>query len=217
MQRARRWARIARQSLKGAVVAACERAPARRVITWRGRGTHGTVALTFDDGPHPEFTYPVLETLARHDVKATFFVVGSYARKHPTVMRAIVEGGHEIGNHTFNHSIDNLPEEIRLTDEVFEEHGVRARIYRPPYNRLPLRHLAWLAPRGFSTIIWSHDTRDSLRADGLAHDCPDPNEIRAGDIIIMHDDNQVCVDELDDLIRRTHDRGLRFVTTSELV
>ncbi len=205
-----------RRSVKGVLAELCTRAPARDIITWRGTGTDGAVALTFDDGPHPEFTYPILETLERYSVKATFFVVASYAERNPDALEATIGAGHEIGNHTYSHSTKNLPKEIRRAEEVFGQHNVRPSLYRPPYTNISLRDLAWLRWRGYSTVIWSHDTRDSLRADGLATDYPPPERIQAGDIIIMHDDNALCVNELEQLIKCTLDRGLKFVTMSEL-
>ncbi len=212
----RRVASVIRSSAKPFVVAVCKRQPIRRFITWKGRGTDGAIALTFDDGPIACITRPVLEVLKRYDVRATFFSVGRHVEGDPATFEAVLEAGHEIGNHTYNHSTARLPEEIQRTEAVFAKHGVRTRLYRPPYGVFSANQLAWLVRNGYSTVLWSFDTRDSLRATGNPDVAPSPDGLVPGDIVIMHDDNEIAVRELEMLIVEGLRKGLRFVPYSDL-
>jgi peptidoglycan/xylan/chitin deacetylase (PgdA/CDA1 family) len=113
-----------------------------RPVTVRAKDR--TVALTFDDGPDPQWTPRVLEVLARHDVHATFFVTGTRAAQYPGLVRDIVDQGHEIGNHTATHAdmrgagSVRSGLETRLTDIVLAgAAGVRTSLFRPPYSATP--------------------------------------------------------------------------------
>ena len=115
--------------------------------------------LTFDDGPIPEVTPKVLAILDRYGVKATFFMVGENIDKHPEVFRQVVETGHAIGNHTYNHlkgwytpyneymaNVDKFPKETKL--------------FRPPYGKATFRQRRALHKKGYRLIYWDILTRD---------------------------------------------------------
>lgn len=205
-----------RRHVKHTILALCAGTPVGKALRWHGRTTGNAVALTFDDGPHTEHTPLVLEKLARHGVRATFFVVGEYAERHPELLQAIVAAGHEIGNHTYRHNLVDVPGQIRRTERFLKSQGIVTHLYRPPYGSLSPVHLAWTILHGYSTVMWSHDTKDSLRADGKAKGSAPEEKILPGDIILMHDDNAVCVQELEALIAEAKSQGLRFVALSEL-
>lgn len=109
-------------------------------VVWRGDATSGGVALTFDDGPSPLTTPRVLELLARADARATFFVLGEKAARHPAVLKALIDGGHTVGVHGYAHdrlyafkSPRAVEEDIRRAcDAVTRETGRRVRWFRPP-------------------------------------------------------------------------------------
>ena len=118
------------------------------------------VYLTFDDGPIPEVTPWVLELLDKHNIKATFFMVGDNIRKHPDVFRMVVERGHRIGNHTFNHirgfeylSVNYLAN----TDKANEL--MKTDLFRPPHG-----HMRWMQymtlKRHYKIVMWDLVTRD---------------------------------------------------------
>ena len=98
------------------------------------------VALTFDDGPHPEKTLQILEILKRQQVPATFFFVGSQALKHPDIVQTVADSGYEIGNHSYSHSrnvhssADRVKYELDVTNKIIANiTGEQTLLYRPPF------------------------------------------------------------------------------------
>src|SRR5690606_33012994 len=109
------------------------------------------IALTFDDAPDTYFTPQVLDALKKMNVKATFFIVGNRAEKHPEIVRRMVREGHAIGNHSYNHANFNklsdaaLRAQIKKTDEILEKLiGYRPVIVRPPYGNVTEGQIKWL-------------------------------------------------------------------------
>lgn len=118
------------------------------------------VYLTFDDGPIPEVTPWVLELLDQHNIKATFFMVGDNIRKHPDIFRMVVEGGHRIGNHTFNHirGFEYLSKGyLANTDKANEV--MQTDLFRPPHGHMTSLQYATLK-RHYKIIMWDLVTRD---------------------------------------------------------
>lgn len=108
-------------------------------IISRGRTGEKTVALTFDDGPDPHTTLPLLELLRKHEVAATFFVTGQQAEQHPDLVREILAQGHTLGNHSYSHdnlvmfkSVQTIFREIETSEKVFSKFKVRTLAFRPP-------------------------------------------------------------------------------------
>lgn len=118
------------------------------------------VYLTFDDGPIPEVTPWVLELLDKYDIKATFFMVGDNIRKHPDVFRMVVDRGHRIGNHTFNHirGFEYLSKSyLANTDKANEM--MHTDLFRPPHGHMTSLQYATLK-RHYKIIMWDLVTRD---------------------------------------------------------
>jgi cellulose synthase/poly-beta-1,6-N-acetylglucosamine synthase-like glycosyltransferase/peptidoglycan/xylan/chitin deacetylase (PgdA/CDA1 family) len=193
-----------------------------------------TVALTFDDGPDPEWTPQILGVLARHHVQATFFVTGTHAAEHPGLVRDILDQGHEIGNHTATHADvrsagdtrTNL--ELRLTDVALAGAAdVQTSLFRPPYSATPdsIDDLAWKADsaiggQGRLIVLSDMDSRDWER--------PGVNEIvrnstpadARGAVVLMHDaggDRSQTVAALDQLIPALRADGRTFGTVSDTI
>lgn len=163
------------------------------------------VYLTFDDGPIPEATPFVLETLAHYDIKATFFVVGDNVRKYPDIFRQIVEAGHRVGNHTYNH-IGGLRwlswkylANTRKAQKIIESEafplysgrgvmGAAAPLFRPPHGWMrPLQYRV-IRANGYKIIMWDLVTRDysrRLTADDVLQNVK--QYTRNGSIITFHD------------------------------
>lgn len=139
---------------------------------WRMDPSVKAVYLTFDDGPIPEVTPFVLDILARYGVKATFFMVGDNVRKHPDIFRQVVEGGHAIGNHTYNHIgglrwlSKNYLANTQKAEEAMSRAGVTSSthsLFRPPHGWMrPLQYLV-IRQQGYRIIMWDLVTRDYSR------------------------------------------------------
>ncbi|MBR6017906.1 MAG: polysaccharide deacetylase family protein [Paludibacteraceae bacterium] len=159
--------------------------------------TGRAVYLTFDDGPIPEVTPRVLEILAQYGIKATFFMVGENIDKHPEVFRQVLQAGHAIGNHTYNHLkgwrtryADYMANVAKWEDAVhstpYTLHSTP--LMRPPYGKATLRQRRALHKLGYRLIYW-----DILTRDYLATRTPEEmlrqikRETRPGSIINFHD------------------------------
>ncbi|CAN5522321.1 glycosyltransferase [soil metagenome] len=192
-----------------------------------------TIALTFDDGPDATWTPRILAVLARHDVPATFFVVGASVLDEPGVTRQIVEGGHEIGVHTLSHTdVTNLPNwqrnlQLSLTQTAIAGVlGVRPVLFRPPYSGTSadvtvnqLHAYEAVARQGYLIVLSDFDSEDWRRPGVpsiMANATPTEG---AGGIVLFHDgggDRSQTVDALDQYLTTLTQQGYRFVTVSEL-
>lgn len=153
------------------------------------------LALTFDDGPSPDQTPLILDELARHNCRATFFVLGAQAEKHPDLIREIVRGGHRLGNHTWSHIdawLHDFPvvaHELARTDELLEHlTGCRPEWVRPPHGHFTAKLRAWCADRGQRVVLW-----DTMPGDFVDWATPAGmtdfvlRQVRPGSIIVLHD------------------------------
>ncbi len=173
--------------------------PPCRLVCWRAPRRSGA-ALTFDDGPNPDCTPVVLDMLKEAGARATFFVEGQKAEAHPDLVRRIAADGHELGNHGFLHE-GPVAEQARRCRGALRACGVDTRLFRPPMGRLALRDLPGLWREGYRVVLWSFDAHDSMRHEGKWSGAPpDYGSVRRGDIVLMHDDNPVCLEELPRLL-----------------
>jgi peptidoglycan/xylan/chitin deacetylase (PgdA/CDA1 family) len=127
----------------------------------------GELALTFDDGPNPAWTPRLLEILASHDVRATFFLVGSHAQAEPELVRRIVAAGHAIGNHSWSHlnlaltGAVRVREELSRTSQALEQiAGVPVRWFRPPFGARRPAVLREARQLGMEPVLWNAMTSD---------------------------------------------------------
>ena len=202
-----------------------------RTYLGAGRGSP-LLALTYDDGPNDPYTLRLLEVLARHSVKATFFMIGRFVSQKPEIAREVARAGHVIGNHTFNHPnlifcsaarVHSELEQCRkiLTDTV----GEHSTLWRPPFGaRLP--HVLGVSRRlGLEPVMWTVSSNDwKIRtADGIEQRVA--TRIRGGDVILMHDgshvrmgaDRAATVEATDRLIQRLKEQGYEFVTVTQMM
>ncbi|HEY5888648.1 MAG TPA: bifunctional polysaccharide deacetylase/glycosyltransferase family 2 protein [Acidimicrobiales bacterium] len=193
-----------------------------------------TVVLTFDDGPDPEWTPAVLDVLARHGVRATFFVLGHAVTAHPDLVRAEIDAGHEVGAHTYNHpDLSTLPAwrvnlELSLSQSVLAgATGRHVGLFRPPYSSTPaaldvgdVEVLQQVADRGYLTVVADLDSGDWRRPgiDQIVADATPAGD--AGAIVLFHDgggDRAQTVAAVDRLISDLQGRGYEFATVGELL
>ncbi len=156
--------------------------------TWRMDRHERAVYLTFDDGPIPESTPFIIETLKRYGIKATFFMVGDNVRKHPDMFRLVVENGHRLGNHTFNHVGGfkwDSPQYLSNTSKA--DKLIHSDLFRPPHGWMRPMQYRVLA-RHFHIIMWDLVTRDYskwMTAEGVLNNVK--RYARNGSIITFHD------------------------------
>jgi len=193
------------------------------------------MALTFDDGPTPNFTPAVLDVLKAYNVKATFFLVGKFVKKYPEICRRIIKEGHEIGNHTYSHGnlLSKMPVQIRREIEKGEQAivkvtGIKPKYFRPPmdfYNRF-VKRIA--IEQGYSMVLWNIRTFDSsISIRGHRHIISKIQRLaKPGDIILLHDsknriknvmDRKATLKALPKIIDALLAMGLKPVTLSELL
>ena len=163
-------------------------------VTCRGTPDRKAVALTFDDGPDPLGTPPLINLLANYRVKATFFVTGSKVAKYPHLITTIIEQGHSIGNHGYHHDPliffkgrHHLSDDIAYTQDALKPFGIFPKVYRPPVGilapglRKPLNHAGLIAVN-FSRRAFDGGNQ---RIKGLAARIL--TNVQQGDIILLHD------------------------------
>ena len=153
------------------------------------------VALTFDDGPHPEGTPAVLEALDRAGARATFFLVGEQVERRPALAREIAAAGHRVALHGYRHrNLLRLPPQAlaedldRAAELIAEATGAAPRLYRPPYGIFSPAGLVVARRRGLTPFLWSRwgrDWRARATPESIAAELTDRLEAR--DVLLLHD------------------------------
>ena len=185
------------------------------------------IALSFDDGPHPRLTPVILKILEEYGIKATFFMVGENVGYYPAAARAVVEAGHEIGNHTFSHRKFDRLEEEELRQEILScEEAIASvsdspvRFIRPPEGQMSDTMRRVIGASDYRVILWDVDTRDWAHTPPAEITRHILDTVQAGDIILMHDFigyDSPTPEALRAVIPALLERGFHFVTVGELV
>jgi peptidoglycan-N-acetylglucosamine deacetylase len=200
--------------------------------------THGSdptqMALTFDDGPNDPHTLHLLDVLARHNAKATFFLIGKYVRQRPDIVRAIGAAGHEIGNHTDSHpnlilvSAARLRQELSDCNKALEDAlGTKITLFRPPFGGRRPNVLRTARTMGLAPVMWSvtgYDWSAKSAAEILrkVNQQVDSHLQAQGEIVLLHDgghlsfgtDRGFTVEAALQLLQRYYAK--KFVTASNL-
>ncbi len=187
------------------------------------------IALTFDDGPHVQYTEIILDILDKYNVKATFFIIGENAKRLPELVCKIKNKGHEIANHTFTHrnidlmNLTQVKNEMIQTEQMLNEIcGANPKLFRPPggINNNILREAA--SALDYRIVMWSVDTRDwscyttaDMVVDNvIANTC-------TGSIILLHDSVSrscsITAESLERILDYLLAEGYNLVTVSELL
>lgn len=187
------------------------------------RGAPGRVALTFDDGPTP-LTERYLDVLARLGVRATFFVVGELCAAHPDWLAAIAAQGHELCGHGYTHrrfttlSRAELVSELTRTSALLPSRPTGRQLVRPPYGAVSLASLATCALHRFTTVLWSLDCNDWCARDaGEVERTVAAHPSTAGEILLLHEGQQLTLDALPTVVRNLKELGHELVTVGELL
>ncbi|CAL9454468.1 polysaccharide deacetylase family protein [Streptomyces sp. enrichment culture] len=192
----------------------------------------GRLVLTFDDGPDPTWTPRVLDVLKKHDAHAVFFVTGTMASRYPDLVQRMVDEGHEIGLHTFNHPDLSLQSRERIDWELSQNQlaitgaaGIRTSLFRPPYSSYSaaMDNESWpvteyIGSRGYLTVVNNTDSEDWKRPgvdEIIRRATPENGE---GAIVLMHDsggDRSQTVAALDRFLPDLKEKGYEFDNLTE--
>jgi peptidoglycan/xylan/chitin deacetylase (PgdA/CDA1 family) len=201
-----------------------------RTFTGLTRGTK-QLALTYDDGPNDPHTLHLLEVLAKHNVHATFFLIGRYLQQRPDLAREIVKAGHAVGNHTFTHPplIFKSDAEIRreLSDcnkALRDALGQPITLFRPPFGARRPAVLRIARELGLEPIMWNVTGYDWNVPPAAVIEQNVSKQIRGGNVILLHDgghkqmgtDRSQTVLATDHLIAKYKSEGYEFVTIPEM-
>jgi peptidoglycan/xylan/chitin deacetylase (PgdA/CDA1 family) len=188
------------------------------------------VALTFDDGPEPNFTPALLDVLKKHDARATFFVMGKKAEAHPQILKRMAMAGHEIGNHSYSHPDFNKLkkeaqlEEITKTNAIIEKYsGQNVALLRPPGGYLSYDLIEMSKKEHLTIAYWTYqqdskDWRNGTKPSAISGHII--KNIQPGQVIILHDgcpNGMATVHAVDTILIRLQKEGYTFVTMSELI
>src|SRR5450759_791244 len=200
--------------------------PAQLQITFNSVHIDGSyIALTFDDGPHATLTPKLLDLLAAHHMRATFFVVGQNAVDHPDILRRAIREGHEIANHSWSHpnlgkmSDEAVRRELQKTDDaIFAAIGKHPALLRPPYGSITTRQKRWIHDDfGYRIIIWDVDPLDWKRPGPSVVCNRILKETRPGSIVLAHDIHPPTLEAMPATFDQLDRKGFRSVTVSELL
>ena len=225
----------------GAVVAAAWAAGYQSMAPtgqWYGRTFTGLprgskqLALTYDDGPNDPHTFRLLEVLAKHDVKATFFLIGGFVEQRPDIVREVVKAGHVIGNHTFTHpnlifesNRETRSQLERCTHAIEDAIGQTPRLFRPPFGGRRPGTLGIVRSLGLLPIMWNITGYDWNAPPAERIVAGVSGKIRGGDAILLHDgshhglggDRAQTVIATDRLVEALHKQGREFVTIDDMI
>lgn len=227
--------------LAGTAVAAAATAGYQSMVPtgqWFGRTFTGLapgttqLALTYDDGPNDPHTLRLLEVLARHEVRATFFLIGRHVEKQPDMVREIAKAGHAIGNHTFSHPLlifknaaEVRGELLRCQSVLHDLIGEHSNLFRPPFGGR--RPAVWRIARelGFQPVMWNVTGYDWNAPSAAVIEQKVTRQIRGGDVILLHDggheqmgaDRSQTVLVTDRLIARYKSQDYEFVTIPQML
>lgn len=184
------------------------------------------IAITFDDGPHPDFTPRLLDMLKERHIKATFFMVGRCVVTYPQIVKRIADEGHEVANHSWSHplltsmSTTGVESQLRRThDAIVKACGIAPLLYRPPYGEARLSQRKRIHETfGYPTILWDVDPLDwqHPRTAQKVHDRV-LAQTKSGSIILCHDIHETTVAAMPATLDALKARGYQFATVSQLI
>ena len=185
------------------------------------------IALTFDDGPHPGRTPEILDILDKYNIKATFFLVGQNIDYYPQTAKAILDHGHEIGNHTYSHKVldkctkSEIEYELnKFNNSLSAISDYKATLMRPPCGSISETLKNTMSVNNTDIILWSIDTKDWAHTDYMTIANNVIENAESGDIILMHDfisGKSPTPESLNIIIPELLKRNFTFVTVSELL
>ncbi len=182
------------------------------------------VAITFDDGPHPEFTPKALELLKKHNAKATFFCIGKYIEAYPEVFNDILEQGHTVGNHTYSHGnnfgflkTENVIKELQQTNKIVKDSkGLTMKLYRPAFAVTNPRIKKAIIATQLQPIGWRVRSLDTTSRTAEAIFKRTTKNLSKGDVILLHDTSSKSIVVLERLLLFLQEQHIESVTVDSL-
>ncbi len=189
-----------------------------------GRVSEKLIAITFDDGPH-KHTEELLKVLEKYNAKATFFIIGRNARQYPDIVKQIFEKGHQLGNHTFNHSssfpwkkTDAIKLEINEVAKTLNDiTGISPTIFRPPFGITNPPIARALEDIEIQPVGWSVRSLDTVKSSAEKINKRISKRIKPGAIILLHDYTSFVVQVLEQILSEYTKKGYKFVTIEKLL
>jgi peptidoglycan/xylan/chitin deacetylase (PgdA/CDA1 family) len=183
------------------------------------------IAMTFDDGPSATLTPKLLDILAAHNIKATFFVLGEMVAEHPEILARAAREGHEIASHSWSHpnlakmSQEGVRSQLQRTDdEIKSATGKRPTLFRPPYGSITEHEKKWIHDEfGYDIILWDVDPLDWKRPGPAVVRNRILKETRSGSIVLSHDIHPGTIEAMPSTFDELEGKGFKFVTVSELL
>src|ERR1043166_1813943 len=183
------------------------------------------IAMTFDDGPSAALTPKLLDILAAHHIKATFFVLGEMVAEHPEILARAAREGHEIASHSWSHpnlakmSQEGVRSQLQRTDDVIKNAiGSRPTLFRPPYGSITERQKRWIHDEfGYDIILWDVDPLDWKRPGPAVVRNRILKETGPGSIVLSHDIHPGTIEAMPSTFDELEAKGFKFVTVSELI
>ena len=196
-------------------------------IIWDINTSEKIVALTFDDGPHPQYTSEILDILEKYEAKGTFFIVGELAEKNADVVWRMYEDGHELANHTYTHpfrtTTSKLLDEIKRTnDTIYSITGYSPKLFRPVEGQYTDDLIDAVTKEGYKVVMWSwHLDTEDWKDPGVNKIVKKVVEgTTPGDVILFHDgggNREQTVKALEKIMPKLKEEGYKFVTVSQLL
>lgn len=190
----------------------------------RGGDSSAGVAITFDDGVDPVMTPKVLEVLSRYNAKATFFIIGEKACRHPEIVKQIVDGGHIVGNHSYYHqayfpmkSSGAIHREIEMCSEALKSiTGEDVVFFRPPFGVTNPMIGRAVGQSGLTSIGWSIRSLDTMGGDKDRIYSRVTRKLKAGSVVLLHDNLDGADLLLDAVLSEMQNKELEAITINEL-
>lgn len=189
-------------------------------------GSDKKIALTFDAAWGNEDTHKILEILDKQDVKVTFFMTGGWVEAYPDDVRAILDAGHDLGNHSENHknmsqlsNAEKKDELMKVHERVKELTGYEMFLFRPPYGDYDNDVITTASACGYYSIQWDVDSLDwkNFGVDSIIQTVTNHKHLDSGSIILCHNGAKYTADALDTMITSLKEKGYTFVPVSELI
>jgi peptidoglycan/xylan/chitin deacetylase (PgdA/CDA1 family) len=182
------------------------------------------IALTFDDGPNAEFTPKVLNLLRKHNAKATFFCIGKHIESNPEILKRILTEGHVVGNHSYGHtnnngflSTKNLIVDMTKTIQLVKKlTHLELKLFRPPFGVTNPNIAKAVSTLNLQSIGWSIRSLDTIAKEPNKVFQKIREQITNGDVILLHDTNELTLEVLVQLLPFLEEKNIRTVTVDTL-